>query len=1043
MLQLKNIVKTYAIADMRQHALKGVSVSFRDNEFVSILGQSGSGKTTMLNIIGGLDRYTSGDLIINGVSTKEYGDSEWDIYRNHSVGFIFQSYNLIPHQSVLSNVEMALTLAGISKKERRERALEVLKKVGLEAHINKKPNQMSGGQMQRVAIARALINNPDILLADEPTGALDSETSIQIMELLKEIAKDKLVIMVTHNPELAEQYSTRIVRLLDGKIISDSDPYEENIQLQKPKKQKRISMSFFTALALSFNNLKTKKGRTLLTSMAGSIGIIGIGLVLAISTGMTEYINSIQRDTMSSYPITINSQAIDNSAFYTQGNTMTGDMGEQQNVSAQDEDDAVRVGIYSDFSTLQTGSMLSTVIKDNNLRDFKKYLDSPDSSIHQYLRENGIEYGYDIKYSVYTRNPDGKLMDSNDDPKLDSEASYGSTGSGSIIDAIISGSTSFFSGMNSATAENFNEIPKGIGGEMINPQLHENYNLLYGNWPKDKNEIILVLDSKNSIAIEDMFQLGFITNEQYNEVAKKIKNTEEAQPIIFDYATICQHSFYLVTLGDHYIDSGDGTFHRIENIDTNEEKLLENALEIKISGVVQRKKDVDGAYLSGPIAYTNALKNYIIEKSSASAVVKAQFASPEINVINGMKFEIPDESEKITATKQYLSSLSENEKASIYRMISLLNITNVSGSVGEATNPQEETTTVPPTTVAPEAPAEPETEHNQGILGGVFSFVGDIFDNIGKTFEDIRSLFEILSFINNLSEQYPELSGGNIEDISSMLQQFQNIQSGNFEDINMSGIDIESILNKYLGEGMGSLSSNDAYFAEMLDKWLEDSPDEKILLTVYDQYITESTYDENLENFGYVDFDTPSTINLYADNFENKDGIALSIEEYNKSVDKESTISYTDYVAMITSSLTSIINGVSYVLVAFVAISLFVSCIMIGIITHISVMERTKEIGILRALGASKANISQVFNAETFIIGCCSGILGIAVSLLCLIPINSIIEAKTGIENLDAQLPLVSSLVLIVISIAITIICGLIPSVKAAKKDPVEALRTE
>jgi len=969
MLKLKNIVKTYSTGDSNQDALKGISVSFRDNEFVSILGQSGSGKTTMLNIIGGLDRYTSGDLIINGVSTEEYGDAEWDIYRNHSVGFVFQSYNLIPHQNVLSNVEMALTLAGVSKKERRERAIEVLKKVGLEDHIHKKPNQMSGGQMQRVAIARALINNPDILLADEPTGALDSETSIQIMELLKEIAKDKLVIMVTHNPELAEQYSTRIVKLLDGRIISDSDPFEEAVTVRASEKQKKISMSFLTALSLSFNNLKTKKGRTLLTAMAGSIGIIGIGLVLAISTGMTEYINSIQKDTMSSYPITINSQAIDSGIYGPQ---------EQQVFNPNEETAVQRTGVYSDFGSLEAGNRLTSVIKENNLRDFKKYLDDPGSNIHNYLSDNGIEYGYDIKFSIYTYDPTGKMINSNDDPHLESDASFDSSGSGSFIDSLISGEASFFSYGSSSTAENFTEIAKGANNELISSDVIQNYNLLYGQWPSQHNQVVLVLDSKNSISFEDMFQLGLITNEQYNDIAKKIKNSEPAEPFVFDYATICQHRYYLLTQGDHYISDGDGTFSLVEKASENWASLQANSLELEISGIIQRKPDAEGAYVAGPVAYTNALKNYIIEKSANSAVVGTQFANAEINVLNGMRFEIPDEQTKIAATKQYLSNLSESEKASIYRMISLLSLKDFIPESPEAEQPA--------------APSTPESNEPESILDSIISFFEDLFSDIESTISNIKKMFEYLNSFDS---------------------------------------------------GMADISMNDSYFAKMLDEWLSDSPDEGLLVIIYDQYITESSYEKNISDFGYVDFNAPSSISLYSDNFENKDAIAACIEEYNNSVGESSSISYTDYVAMMTSSLTSIINGISYVLVAFVAISLFVSSIMIGIITHISVMERTKEIGILRALGASKGNIAQVFNAETFIIGCCSGLLGIGISLLCLIPINSIIEAKTGIENLDAQLPLSSSLILIIISITITILGGFIPSLKAAKKDPVVALRTE
>lgn len=703
MLQLKNIIKTYETGDFTQDALRGVSITFRENEFVSILGQSGSGKTTMLNIIGGLDRYTSGDLIINGVSTKEYKDGDWDYYRNNSIGFVFQSYNLIPHQTVLANVEMALTLAGVSRKERRERAIAVLKKVGLADHIHKKPNQMSGGQMQRVAIARALVNNPDILLADEPTGALDSETSIQIMELLKEIAKDKLVIMVTHNPELARKYSTRIVNLLDGRITSDSDPYDEKEEKREKTRHKKISMSFLTALSLSFKNLQTKKGRTLLTAFAGSIGIIGIALILSLSTGMNDYIADVQKDTMSSYPITISEETIDVSGIMGMRGEIVGETRSEDKTETENPSE-----VYADYQEIETSEKITSNIVENNLTEFKNYLDDPSSEIHQYLGENGIVYSYDVNFSVYSYDEEGNLIDS------DAQA-------------------------------------------------------------------------------------------------------EEASSMAED-------------------------------------------------------------------------------------------------------------------AKAYLSSLGISEKASFYQMLMYYSANNTETS---------------------------------------------------------------------------EASAGQ-----------QTMTAGN-------------------------MTMDESSMAAALDQWLVNDPDQELLVKVYDEYIAGSTYEENMDAFGKVSYEAPSSISIYTDSFENKDAIAACIESYNETADEDARITYTDYVAMLTSSVTTIIDGISYVLIAFVGISLIVSCIMIGIITHISVMERTKEIGILRALGASKRNISQAFNAETFIIGCCAGLLGIGVSILALIPINSLIERFSGITGMTAQLPLTSALLLIALSIVITILGGLLPAKKAAKKDPVIALRTE
>ena len=850
MLQLKNIVKTYVTGDLTQDALKGVSIAFRESEFVSILGQSGSGKTTMLNIIGGLDRYNSGDLLINGVSTKEYKDADWDYYRNNSIGFVFQSYNLIPHQSVLANVEMALTLAGVSKKERRQRAIDVLKKVGLGDHIYKKPNQMSGGQMQRVAIARALINNPDILLADEPTGALDSETSVQIMELLKEIAKDKLVVMVTHNPELAEKYSTRIVRLLDGQIVSDSNPYNKKEIPQKQAKRKKISMSFLTALSLSFNNLRTKKGRTLLTAFAGSIGIIGIALILALSTGMNVYIADVQKETMSSYPITISDETIDVSGIM-------GMRGEMISVARGEKpaETKERTDVYADYKELEASEMITSNVVENNLTDFKQYLDDPDSEIRQYLGENGIIYTYDVNFNVYSYDADGNFVDTDQEIGGTSSSVAGSSGQIGILNRI-NGST-VLGGGSSSGAENFSELMSGADGKTVSQVISDSYDILYGSWPEEYNEVVLVL---------------------------------------------------------------------------NEEELLSNAVELKITGVIRPKEAAANASISTTVAYTSKLTDYVISHTDESAVIQAQEADREINVLTGMKFESQDDAAKVNDAKSYLSSLGVSEKASFYKLMMYY--------------------------------ASSNTDENEAAAGQ-----------------------------------------------NSMV--------------------------------LGGMTMDEATMAAALDQWLAGNPNEEILLKIYEEYIAGSTYEENMKAFGKVSYDAPASISIYTDSFQNKDSIADCIERYNEAASEDAQIVYTDYVAMLTSSITTIIDSISYVLVAFVAISLVVSCIMIGIITHISVMERTKEIGILRALGASKRNISQVFNAETFIIGCCAGLLGIGVSLLALIPINSVIEKLTGIADLNAQLSLSSSVILIAISIVITMVGGLLPAKKAAKKDPVIALRTE
>lgn len=923
MLQLKNIIKTYTTGELEQDALRGVSVSFRENEFVSILGQSGSGKTTMLNIIGGLDRYTSGDLMINGVSTRQYKDADWDYYRNNSIGFVFQSYHLIPHQSVLSNVELALTLAGVSRKERRERAVAVLKKVGLGDHLHKKPNQMSGGQMQRVAIARALINNPDILLADEPTGALDSETSVQIMELLKEIAKDKLVIMVTHNPELAQQYSTRIIKLRDGRITSDSNPFDAYEKPVEIRKKQRISMSFLTALSLSFQNLRTKKGRTLLTSLAGSIGIIGIALILALSTGMSAYITDVQKDTMSSYPLSISAETMDLSGVRNARVNMIRNLEEEEN--------SQRTGIFADYSDIETSEQMAASMIKNNLTDFKKYLDDPDSEIRDYLGENGIVYAYDVNFSVYSYNADGQLINSDADPE-ETSGEFGVSGSQNRAGAL----SAVLGGTSGSGAENFSELMAGATGTVVSPVTMDSYDVLYGSWPENYQEVVLVLDDNNGIPAQTLYQLGLITENQYKDAKEQIENGEEAEEIRFDYEDVCGHVFYMVPACDHYIEKEDGTFSYLsEDGMQDEEHLLENAVELKIAGIVRPAEGAENADISTAVAYTSGLTDYVVSHTDESAVIRAQEASPEINVLTGMEFEAPDDAAKIADAKEYMGALGVSDKASLYQMVLYYNQQNSGGTAAAGAD---------------------ETGNSYGIT---------------------------------------------------------------------------------------AQSMDETEMAAALDMWLAGDPEDEILISFYDQYLAGSTYEDNMESFGKVSYDAPSSISIYADSFDDKDQIARCIADYNESAEEDSKITYTDYVALLTSSITTIIDGISYVLIAFVSISLVVSCIMIGIITHISVMERTKEIGILRALGASKRNISQVFNAETFIIGCCAGLLGIGVSLVLLYPINSVIEKVSGISGITAQIPAASAGILIVISIVITLIGGLIPAKKAAKKDPVIALRTE
>lgn len=910
MLQIQNINKEYRTGELVQTALDNVSLNLRDNEFVAILGPSGSGKTTLLNVIGGLDRYDSGDLIINGISTKRYKDRDWDSYRNHTIGFVFQSYNLIPHQTVLSNVELSLTISGIKRAERRRRAVAVLQQVGLGDQLHKRPSQMSGGQMQRVAIARALVNDPDILLADEPTGALDTETSIQVMELLKEVARDRLVVMVTHNPELAEQYATRIVKLKDGRIIDDSAPFTVEPAKEVPpvhKNMGRSSMSPLTALSLSFHNLRTKIGRTLLTSFAGSIGIIGIALILSLSTGANAYIENIQKKTMSSYPISIDSTSMD----------MTSLTGVVRSDNPEEIDHA-RDGVYVNNRNIENASNMLTSFKQNNLTAFKKYLDDPNSEIHQYVGENGIVYSYDVSFDVFTHDPDGKLI--NTDGSTVSKAT-GQIGVGGV--GQMSNMQSNMSSMMGAPG-NLTELIPGAGGQAISGAVTESYDVLYGSWPTAYNEVVLVLDQKNEISAETLYELGVLPYAEYEEIVKKMNAGEKVllDTKKFSYEEICQKSFRMLPACDLYQQQKNGNYVSVAQDEKELEKLLDLAVELKISGVIRSKEDDNNLTISSPIAYTRQLTDYLISYTKKSAVVQAQEKNAAMNVLNGMSFEPKDDAGKIADTKKYLQNLGISEKAKLCR----------------------------------------------DIMQTVYA-------------------------------------------------------------------DQQQMLASVLSQG-------EAELAAMLDNYLKN-PSDEVLLEIYKSQISAGSYDENMKAFGVVRVDAPSAINIYADSFEAKDQIADCISHYNDSVAEKDKIVYTDFVRLLMSSFTTMIDVVSYVLIAFVAVSLVVSSIMIGIITYISVLERTKEIGILRAIGASKKNVSQVFNAETFIIGLCAGLIGIGVSLLLLIPGNALIHSLSGSNDINAILPVGGAVILVVLSMLLTLIGGFIPAKKAARKDPVTALRTE
>ncbi|MDD7543843.1 MAG: ABC transporter ATP-binding protein/permease [Peptoniphilaceae bacterium] len=926
MLQIQNISKTYETGSLVQIALDQVSLTLRDNEFVSILGPSGSGKTTLLNIIGGLDRYDTGDLIVNGISTKNYNDRDWDSYRNHAIGFVFQSYNLIPHQSVLANVELALTISGVSRKKRREKATLMLKRVGLGDHLHKRPNQLSGGQMQRVAIARALVNDPEILLADEPTGALDTETSVQIMELLREVAKDRLVVMVTHNPELAEKYSTRIVRLRDGRIIGDSNFAAldtENVKAQH-KNMGKARMSFFTSLVLSFKNLRTKKGRTFLTAFAGSIGIIGIALILALSSGVNQYIADIQRDTMTSYPITISAEELDLAGVMERGRP-------ESTQDASKEISENRSGIHMDYRDIESSESIASKIKKNNLSAFKNYIDDPNSEIRRYFGENGVVYTYDVNFDVYSYNAEGKLINTD----VDTGKIRGNSVAISFGPASDRMNAMGTANRNSSGAKNFSELMAGTGKDAVSPVIRDNYEALYGSWPQNYDEVVLVLNKNNAIPSGILYQLGFITEKEYLDMTDQIQEGQKLEDRAWSYEDMAGHAFYLVPASDQYEGKENGTFSYIGEDSFEGKRLLKNAVKLKIVGVIRPVDDAKHANISTAIAYTSKLTDYLIDHTNRSAVVVAQQNTPEVNVLNGLKFEAPSDSDKIADAKEYVAKLGVSDKASLYQMV-----------------------------------------------------------------------------------LYYSMQNAESNDLPS-----ENAAS----DISMGA----------------AMNMDETSLASAMDQWVANSPDDQILLSIYDGYIQGTSYEENMKKFGKVNYDNPQSISIYTDSFEDKEAVSKSIENYNKTVGEENQITYTDYVALLTNSVTSIVDVISYVLIAFVAVSLIVSSIMIGIITHISVLERTKEIGILRALGASKRNISQVFNAETFIIGFFAGLLGIGISALLTIPINSILQKLIQSEDLTIAIPSMSAILLVVLSMAITLLGGWLPAKNAAKKDPVIALRTE
>ena len=995
MLQLKNIVKTYVTGDLTQNALQNVSINFRKNEFVSILGQSGSGKTTLLNIVGGLDRYTSGDLVINGVSTKQYKDADWDYYRNSSIGFVFQSYNLIPHQSVLANVELALTLAGVSKKERRQRAVAVLTKVGLADHLHKRPNQMSGGQMQRVAIARALINNPDILLADEPTGALDSETSLQIMELLKEIARDKLVIMVTHNPELAECYSTRIVRLLDGHIVSDSNPFHEDDITVEPKKHRKISMSFWTALSLSFNNLRTKLGRTLLTAFAGSIGIIGIALILSLSTGIQNYIDNIQKDTLTSYPISILKSE---SSFSGMLAARAEFMEEKENMEKNENTVYSNNQMYALFNAAFTGQDVV-----NNLEALKTYLDQEMQAGSQTrLGElvTTIQYQYGVSLNTYIQGEDGNYH------STDLSAAMSAPSEAMENSPMMEMMGSRMGGLGL-----WSEMLPGTDGSLISDMVYQQYDLVAGAWPEKADEIVLVLDSNGEITDVAFYALGLMSDEEVSHIMTCVAKGEEIETQIHNvsYDDILNTRFRLVKNCDYYSKTADGSWKDVRDDAASLELVVKNGIELKIVGILQPNPEATSASINGTFGYTAALTELVIRQTNESEIVKQQRLPENENfdVTAGLPFVITEEIDPTNAHKAkeitaYFESLNEMQKTEIYTSIL----------------------------------STPTQEYLDAA-------VGPIMQQYSTRESMIELVAQTYGFEKSAAAEYlSEYSDQELTDL--MREQMEALVAEKYAE----QAEARVLQIKAAAATSGDLFGAQGYaaVAAAFDQLIAVTTDEEVLAGYYDTYmpskVSGSTLADTLSALGAVDYNNPSAVNIYAKTFEDKEAMANIIQSYNDSVAEEDKITYTDYVALLMSGVTTMVDAVSYGLIAFVSISLVVSSIMIGIITYISVLERTKEIGILRSVGASKKDIARVFNAETTIVGLSAGFMGVGVTALLNIPICYILKDLTGIGNI-AVLPVNAAIILVIISICLTLIAGLIPAKLAAKKDPVIALRTE
>ena len=1090
MLQLLNICKSYTTADFTQTALDNVSVSFRDNEFVAILGPSGSGKTTLLNIVGGLEHYDSGNLIIDGISTEQYKDKDWDAYRNNRIGFVFQSYNLIPHQTVLSNVELALTLSGVSRAERHDRAVAALQQVGLGDHVNKKPSQLSGGQMQRVAIARALINDPEILLADEPTGALDSKTSVQIMDLLTEIANDRLVIMVTHNPELAEDYATRIVTLTDGVIRSDTDPYEptaEDMRVSE-KPARRTKMSFLTALSLSFKNLMTKKGRTLMTAFAGSIGIIGIASILSLANGVNNYIKSVEEETLSEYPLQIQSTGFDMTSMMLGAATGAGgNTGEAEGDGNQD-----KVGV-----TEMVTNMFSS-IGSNDLASLKEYLDSGQSDIDQYT--NAIEYTYNVAPQIYSSNTD-KLRQVNPDKSL-SALGLGSTASSNSLMSM------------SMSTDVFYEMPS-------DPNLYESqYDVKAGHWPENHNEVVLVLTGNGNISDFMLYTLGLRDANEFDDMVKKFAAEEEVttpdnieQPAYDDILGI---TFKLVQATDYYVHDDEFNVWKDKTDDTDYMRnLVNNGEDVKIVGIVQPREDATATMLSSGINYPSTLTDYVIEQAASSTIVKDQLAHPDTNVFTDKPFGEEDDGEgfdmqslftidgdAIQAAFKFdesaltsglsgmsldlsglsldMGSLPAFDGSSIaidpssIDMSNLVDFSDIKLDLGDVQptmdsakmqaamedimagfNPwyanwaQEQVAQGKVPTMEDGAKAYLESEEVQKKIAD--AIMGSI---------DMKQATEALQtqLQQQLSAKMQQAVPAMAQALESQLQAsittamssyMQNVLGAYMQQMQTAletqvSAAMQQSMNQIAANMSNAMSIDESAFANAFQMNMDENDLTELMMSMMGK--EDASYDNNLKKLGYADFNKPSGIDIYPIDFESKEKVIGILDAYNDRMtadgEDDKVITYTDFVGTLMASVTDIVNMISYVLVAFVAISLVVSSIMIGVITYISVLERKKEIGILRSIGASKGDISRVFNAETIIVGFTAGVIGIGLTMLACIPANAIVYSLFDVANV-ASLPWQAAVILVAISVFLTFLAGLIPSSAASRKDPVEALRSE